>query len=309
MYNLSIIVPTIRTHLLEDLYQSFCLSCNRHSFEVIFVGPFDIPKKLLEKENVKYIKDYGQPTRAAQIGLIETKGKLTCWVTDDCFCYPEVISETLDIYDQKCGCYDILGMRFFENPTYYKKVKSIVIHSWRSQIQKRIKKIIHIITRSKKPFNILPPTPQQRQTDHPNDYWFAKASYAFLGGVNPNWGIACLFIMDTNIWKMYGGWDCKFEYLNHATHDLLFRIQSQGSRFLLTDYDVFVSNWYEGTSKDHSPIHYAQSSDIKIFNEKWSQQCRHEYSIDINNWKNANTIWERRFGTEQPTKYTDIYKI
>ena len=50
MYDLSIIVPTIRTHLLKDLYQSFCDSCNTHTFEVIFVGPFDIPESLMEKE-------------------------------------------------------------------------------------------------------------------------------------------------------------------------------------------------------------------------------------------------------------------
>ena len=123
MIKLSIVVPTIRTHLLEDLYQSFCSSCGDYSFEVIFVGPFDIPASLEEKDNVIYIKDYGQPSRAAQLGLIEASGDLFCWVTDDCFCYPNTLSKTINFYITNCIDTDIVGMRFFENPDHTRILK------------------------------------------------------------------------------------------------------------------------------------------------------------------------------------------
>lgn len=281
MTNLSIIVPTIRTHLLEDLYQSFCDSCNEHSFEVIFVGPFDIPSTLTEKTNVKYIKDYGQPSRAAQIGLLETKGELTCWITDDCFCYPNTLSQTIGFYEAECIETDIIGMRFFENPDHYTAIKNGTTTDY---------------------------SPTQRLKSHPDNYWFAGTSYRYYKGVQPHWGIACLFMTDTHNLKMFGGWDCQWEHLNHSTHDLLFRMQQQGNRFFLTDYDVFVANWYEGTSKDHAPVHYGQlTHDEQLFFQTWAQP-NDRNQISINNWQECPEIWERRFGQSQPNTYKDLYE-
>ncbi len=279
MYDLSIIIHTIRTHLLEVLYDSICKSCNKHSFEVIFVGPFDIPLLLLEKENVRYIKDYGQPTRAVQIGLLNVTGELTCWITDDCFCYPNTLSNTVDLYNKECVETDIVGMRFFENPEHYKAIKEG-------------------ITTEEQPVD--------RLKNHPDSYWYAGLPYRNLGGVKPHWGIACLFVMNTHILKMYGGWDCQFEYMNHGTHDLLFRIQKNGNRFFLTDYDVFVANWYEGTTKDHAPVHYGQTYDQPLFTRLW-HQSNNRGQIDIENWQNYPEIWERRFGQEKPCTYKELY--
>jgi hypothetical protein len=282
MCNLSIVVPTIRTHLLEDLYQSFCDSCNSHSFEVIFVGPFDIPDTLRKKKNVKYIKDYGQPSRAAQLGLVEASGDLFCWVTDDCFCYPNTLSETIEFYTKNCIDTDIVGMRFFENPEHYKNIKEGAT---------------------------VDRNPERRLSDHPDHYWFAKSSYPYLPAVKPEWGTACLFMSKTHHVKMYGGWDCQWEHLNHATHDLLFRMQNQGNRFFLTEYDVFVANWYEGTSQDHAPVHYGQlTHDVQLFNQVWTNPFNGRQRVNLNNWQDVSEIWERRFGNSQPQQYTDIYK-
>ena len=305
---LSIVVPTIRTHLLEDLYRSFCYSCPTHTFEVIFVGPFDIPTKLMKKSNVKYIKDYGHPTRAAQIGGIEAEGELVCLITDDCFCYSETLADTIDFYDKECLDTDIIGMRFFENPEHYQAIKS--------------KK-----TEDK--------NPAKRLSDHPDDYWLAGSSYGGSEIIKPYWGTACLFMVKTEIFKNYGGWDCQWEHLNHSTHDLLFRMQSQGSRFFLTDYDVFVANWYEGNSVDHAPVNQGQTEhDEKLFRDVWSKpsgattltivlgedfclyntgyhpdppQFYRQYKINIDNWRNCPDVWSRRFGMDKPKKYTDLY--
>jgi len=279
---LSIVIPTIRTHLLKDLYYSIEKSCNRHSFEVIFVGPFNVSEHLTIKNNVTYIKDYGQPSRAAQLGLLETKGELTCWITDDCWCYPETLSNTLELYDCHCLDNDIVGMRFFENPDHYQAIKS-------GQTNNQ--------------------NPPDRLKNHPDNYWFASTSYHSLifKGVKSNWGTSCLFITRTQLLKDFGGWDCQWEHLNHATHDLLFRLQQCGSRFFLTDYDVFVANWYQGTSKDHAPVHYGQlTHDEQLFTKVWTiQNVRSR--IDINNWQNVSEIWERRFTNGIVKNYADLY--
>ena len=280
MYDLSILVPTIRTHLLEDLYQSACNSCNTYSFEMVFVGPFDIPQSLMEKDNVKYIKDYGQPTRAVQIGLQYISSNLMCWITDDGFFYPNTLFKTINSYKNECVDTDIVGMRYFENPEHYKAIKEGATTDQ---------------------------NPPSRLSNHPDGYWYAGASYGSFKGIKPHWGIACLFMMNTGVLKMYGGWDCQFEYLNHSTHDLLCRMQKKGNRFFLPDYDVFVANWYEGTSKDHAPVHYGQlTHDQQIFHDMWINP-NDRYQVDMNNWENYPEIWERRFGQSKPKTYKELY--
>ena len=286
MYDISIILPTIRTHLLEDLYNSICKSCDRHSFELICVGPFDIPKSLSKLDNIKYIKDYGSPTRCMQIALTNAKGTLIHPLVDDCFYYPKTLSTTINIFNHDCKQNDILGMRFFENPEHYKAIKE--------------KKTTE-------------QQPELRNKCHPDAYWYAGPSYGYLRGVNPNWGAACLFIANTNLIKDFGGWDCQFEYINHATHDLLFRLQKYGSHFLLTQYDCFVADWKAegdppGTATDHAPIHYGQlTHDIPLFQNIW-QYPNNRGKIQLNNWENTPTKWTRRFVQGQPINYDEMIK-
>ncbi len=278
MYDISIVLPTIRTHLLEDLYKSICRSCDRHNFELICVGPFDIPASLSSHNNITYIKDYGSPTRAIQIACIHAQGKLIHPLVDDCFYYPKTLSDTIDLYHQNCSRQDILGMRFFENPEHYKKIKEGKTTEQRTSL---------------------------RDQSHPDSYWFAGPSYGMLQGINPNWGITCLFLADTHLIHGFGGWDCQFEYNNHSTHDLLCRLQKHGSKFLLINYDVFVANWYEGTTVDHAPVHYGQTNDQPLFNQIWARSnTRHR--IDINNWQKSPEIWARRFNNKKPSTYKEM---
>jgi len=279
MYDISILLPTIRTHLLEDLYESLCSSCHQHTFEFVCVGPFDIPQSLLEKDNVKYIKDYGQPTRCIQLALINSTGKLVHPLVDDCFYYPYTLSNTIDIFDCHCRQNDIIGMRFFENPEHYKAIKNRQTTEQHTQF---------------------------RNECHPDIYWFAGPSYYYLKGINPNWCLACLFIANRDLIIRFGGWDCQFEYINHSTHDLLCRLQKNDSMFLLTQYDVFVANWYEGITMDHAPIHYGQGRDDPIFRNMWLYPNNRNI-IDIDNWKNTSEIWTRRFGTNKPKTYKEMY--
>ena len=79
----SIGVPGIRTESWEQLADSIERTLTSHTFEIIFVGPFDPPPALLERSYVKFIKDFGCPSRALQISSTHASGTIFTWAVDD----------------------------------------------------------------------------------------------------------------------------------------------------------------------------------------------------------------------------------
>ena len=110
----SVFLPTIRTHLLEKWYASLEKSCSRHSFEAIFSGPFDIPDSLAKRENVKFIKDFGNPTRAAQLAAIAAEGEYLYHVVDDILFFEDCLSDELDKIEEN----DIVALRYREGQDF-----------------------------------------------------------------------------------------------------------------------------------------------------------------------------------------------
>ena len=257
---LSVFLPTIRTHLLEKWYDSLCESCNRHDFEVIFCGPFDIPSTLTTKDNVKFIKDYGNPTRAAHLAALQAEGEYLYHTVDDILFYEGVVSEELDYIDPS----SVVAMRYNEG----------VDHSGK---------------------------------ELPFSYWYAAIAYPNWPGVNQSWGIGIHFIMTTSMFRDYGGFDCRFEYLNHSTHDLLFRIQkNRGVSYRVSKRVASTADWMPGTSGDHAPIHYAQTThDEGMFQSLWLHGNNNS-KIDIDNWNEQEDVWQRRFSDSNIKQYKDL---
>jgi len=80
--DLSIILPGIRPHKWLKLYESIVASFSG-AFELIFIGP-ENSNDLIKFPNVRFIKDYGSPMRASQIGAVTAQGKILTWAADDC---------------------------------------------------------------------------------------------------------------------------------------------------------------------------------------------------------------------------------
>ena len=97
--DLSIIIPTIRTHSWEPILEAIEKSCHPYTWEVIFIGPYY--NSCVEKyKNVKYIRDFGSPNRCQQLGLLVAEGKFVTWLVDDYDDGPNNIAKFLDIiYD------------------------------------------------------------------------------------------------------------------------------------------------------------------------------------------------------------------
>jgi len=256
---LSVFLPTIRTHLLEEWYSSLEKSCDRHDFEVVLCGPFDIPSSLSKKENINFIKDFGNPTRAAQIAAINCKGDYVYHTTDDVVFFPNIISQELDQIKER----QIIAMRYREGQ------------------------------------------------DHLGDkldpsYWFAPNAYAAFPGVDDRWGICVHFLMERSLFLKYGGFDCRWQYLNHAGHDLLFRIQqNEGVQYCLSQSEASSADWMPNTTGDHAPIHHAQLQDDEpLFQREWFFK-NDRGVIELENYKSQPDVWKKRFrGTEE--RYSDL---
>lgn len=238
---LSVFLPSIRHHLLENWYESLKGSCNRHPFEVVVCGP---KPSIKIPDQITYIEDYGCPTRAAQIAALSCLGDILYHTVDDVLFYPNQISDEIDRFE------DITGMRYREGQGYNGYLL-------------------------------------------PNDYWYAKTAYN-LPQINGDWGICVHFLMRTKDFLKYGGFNCQYEYLNHATHDLLFRMQSGGHKYKLSEEEITSADWMPGLLGDHAPIHFAQTThDDPLFRNNWSNPV--PIYIDKDNWKNVPEKWSRRF--------------
>jgi len=93
---ISIILPAIRQHKWDSLYDSICNSTKR-SFELIIVSPYPLTSKLQDLKNVKYVKDWGSPVRASNIAALLCEGNLVTWAADDATFFQDSLDKNVDI--------------------------------------------------------------------------------------------------------------------------------------------------------------------------------------------------------------------
>lgn len=115
-YDLSVIVPGIRNEHWETIYDQLKVACKRFSYELIFVGPSPLPERLQKDFTVKYIKDFGTPTRALHIGTVLAEGKYFTWLSDDAHLYPDSVDNALETLLQNNPEKDIVCVRYTEGP-------------------------------------------------------------------------------------------------------------------------------------------------------------------------------------------------
>ena len=94
--DLSIIMPGIRPQNWDAVYNSI-LNSTKRTFELIIVSPFSLTPYLASQGNVKYVKDFGNPTRASCIGATLAEGKyIDPSMADDALFLENAIDKNLD---------------------------------------------------------------------------------------------------------------------------------------------------------------------------------------------------------------------
>ncbi len=257
-YKLSVLVPGIRTQNWYKLYDSLNASLKNHTWEMVFIGPYELPKELKGYDNITYIQDWGTPMRCQQRGLCIAKGEYITWAADD----GVFQTDALDI-----------GFKKLEG----KPVKALVMGKYLEGLN---------VNGS---YNQMKSTGYYILNNHmaSDSKFFDREFFMLNVGIVPT-----ALLIDV------GGWDCQFEVCPMAYNDLAIRLQRYGVEFIIQDEIMFRCSHLPGRSGDHGPIHDAQITKDqprfkKIYDKRESTE---RIVIDLNTWKNSPERWERRFG-------------
>lgn len=251
-------MPGIRPNNWKALYESIEQSFSRE-WELILISPYDLPEEAQNLKNIVYIKDWGSPIRCRQIGLIQAKGRWTCYAADDVlFC-----KGSLDLAFHK------LGLSFMDHNTVIlgKYIEGETDKSWMTTDT-------YYLLRTHKALE--------------NVCKWLPANYMLI-----NTGV-----ISSSLLRKIGGWDCSFEVCALACVDLSIRIQNYHAFTKIQDEPFFKSTHLPSYTGDHKPIHDAQQEHDQPLLESlyYNKDATKRISVPLDNWKDTPERWERRFG-------------
>ena len=283
-YQLTVICPGIRTKNWLRLYHSVATAF-MHSWEIIFVGPYDLPDELKGYDNVRYIKDWGSPMRCQQIGLMAAEGVFTTWAADDGFFLLGSLSTAFE--------------KFFYGPNEEVPERAEVLKKaldWQGSTG---------IAFNHKRLVMGKYYEGNNDGDMPmqdNDYYCLSKHDASRSKYLPdNYLMLNVGLVPTVLLREVGGWDCSFEVCPMAYNDLAIRLQNYGVEFMIQDEMMFRCSHLPGHAGDHGPIHDAQIyHDQPLFLSYYrTTKAPERVFIELDNWEDTADHWERRFGKKE----------
>ncbi len=273
MVELSIFLAAIRPQNWRALYDSMSRSSNTNrEFEMIFVSPYDLPENMKGLPNVKLIKDFGCPSRCYQLGLLACEGEYVIPAVDDGIF---TANSSID-----------LAFQFLESMSPSKK--NMVVFKYNEGLE-QIKKLSAKLRRD-----------HAKVRSDPNfwrlGFWFHNPPYTDINcTIAPDdYFLIMSGLMNREFLLELGGFDCQFEHLGIGMVDFSIRVQNAGANTVLGEEFMALTTEWNG---EHLPIEQAQSEhDIPLFIQIYSDPASSKRSnIDIDNWKQAEEKWSRRF--------------
>ncbi len=139
---LSIIMPGVRVKNWAKVYNSIpnATAMPKTDYELVIVSPYNLPPELRKISNIRFVKDYGCPTRCHQIGLIHSQGEYVVWGADDGLMLPGMAIDKAfaAIPQDKKG---VVSLRYGEN---HKAIKLEQLKWWRMKSHTLLKKAKYI---------------------------------------------------------------------------------------------------------------------------------------------------------------------
>jgi hypothetical protein len=262
MKDVSIILPSIRPNNLEKFYAHAKNACKKYSFEIVIASPYSIPDSLMKKEEIKYLHTYANPTISFQMAALLCDSEFIYNTTDDGLIQEDCIDIAIDLFRENKIEKHLINMIYDEG-------------------------VLDIDT-----LELL--NPDHKHFDP--SYWRPWTHGDLrLPGIQQNWKICPHFFMKTKYFIELGGFDCNYEYSNHALHDLAFRAQADGA--VVTELPKVAFYCSHGHS-DHKPIEEAQlGPDASRFNSIYSNPgaAFRRILLNYDDWKNRERVWTRRF--------------
>jgi len=252
---LSIFLAGIRPQNWMNLYRSIPNSTTITDRELVIVSPYDLPRKLRNRSDVRLIRDWGCPTRCYQLGLLHSRGDYVVWGADDgVFSKTMAIDKAFDILPDHKG---VVSFKYQEGSVNDEgNINRNTDEWWRLGRHKHHKRLPYI----------------------PNHYFLIMNAL-----------IKRSYFMET------GGWDCRFEQLGMAGPDMSIRLQNDGAEVVMGEMFMSVTHEKgTQLHKPIEDAHKKNDMPLfkQIYTNKSSQS---RARVDFDNWKHTPAVWSRRF--------------
>ena len=263
----SIFCPAIRTNRWKAFYESAKLSCNRHSFEIVFISPFSLPDELVGEPSVRLIKSHRHPSACAQLAIEQLDGRLAYHVVDDALFTKGSISDCIDLYDKGCTFSDAINMRYTEGENY--SGQTLPMEYWMAYYHGELRQ--------------PGVSPRWAISCH---HMLSTSLLKELGGYDPvyeyiNHGLHDLmFRLQANGGKLIN------------------------SPMNVTNCDWMPGN--KGDHKPIVDAQIGHDLPIFLATYKNPRAAYDRIKIPLDLWKQYPEVWERRFGKELPNDYTEL---
>ena len=267
-YDISVLIPSIRTINWPTVLDTLSCSCTRYSYEIIFVGPFAPPSNI-PMEKVKFIKTYRCPSAALQLGSQVCDGELICHSVDDAKFIPQTMDMAIDFYKRTCGYKDVLNLRYTEDVDF--SGKPFPPEFWTVHYHKILR---------------LSGIPKYYKTAM--HFLINTAYFIELGGVDCNYEYLNFNLLDLMFRIQYDGGEL---------HDSLTDV---------TNCNYYKERAVDHGPIDDAYAHDLALFRKKY--SKRNALKDHPVKIDINNWKYQPEIWGRRFKSRLFVTYEEMLK-
>lgn len=268
--DISIVVPGIRPEKWVRLYTSFKESFHG-SGEMIFISPFDLPKHLWNKEDVRIINSHRCPVGCQQMGHKDALGKYICWLPDDC----ALLAGSLDI------AFNLMKNENFDHETVVMG-KYTEGEEGSVDFNRGTKGSAYNPDMEKEVWYHLNYHKDLRDMDvFPNDYLMLNVG-----------------LISAQLLREFGGLDCRFETMALAHADLAIRLQNAGLRFIVQEEIFYRGTYLHANQADHGPVHEAMTNhDFPLFKRIYpdlDSLMRTKIDFEVE----GEEIWKRRFANE-----------
>lgn len=256
---ISIILPSIRPDRLLTFYESLQKSTKRN-FELVVVSPYPLPSELEQFRNIKYARDFGNPSRAQSIALLLCEAPVVTWQADDAIMIEGAIDQHLDLLAS-------MGS----------DLKNVVVAKYREgQVGS-----------------------DDREKIHPDNYFMVAGSPAASPYIPPDFWLFNVAFMYREFLEALGGFNAQFEGTWSSQTDLAIRAQAVGANVKMSGIPCMICDHMPGSSGDHKPIYECQTfHDEPLLQQTYRDPVWHQKvspSVGIMNWKQTQAIWTRRF--------------
>jgi len=255
---LSIIIPTINPNNIINIYKNLISSISEKlNWELVVVGPSFLDNVFFaDKYNVKFIRDFGCPSRCLQIASLICEGEFITWMPDDSIIHSDSYESSIDFFEKNLTDKDGMVVLYSEGENY-------------SGSQDKNESYWIAYTHPDLRLTGINPTWKGAAV-----FLYKKSTFDMFGGLD------CRFEHIN-----FNAHDLAFRIQNDGG-----KIVCSPSKILSVKWNP------DSNRQEYKPILYSYiHNDLPLIKNLYSNPNAASRKIYIDNWKNISSVWNRRF--------------